>query len=101
MVLFWCLSTLISRIVTADVTTVPNLTLKNLPERLLETLRQRAAAHRRSLNSEILNLLEEAVLPRRLDPEELLARIDQMHHRIDAVPPTDDEFAKAKRRGRS
>lgn len=38
-----------------------SLTLKNLPDPLLERLRERAAADRRSLTQEILFLLEDAM----------------------------------------
>jgi len=40
---------------------MPSLTLKNIPEPLLERLRERAGADRRSLTQEILFLLEEAL----------------------------------------
>lgn len=38
-----------------------SLTLKNLPEDLLESLRQSAERERRSLSQQIIHLLEEAV----------------------------------------
>jgi len=38
-----------------------SLTLKNVPRPLLESLRERAAADRRSLNQEVLYLLEECL----------------------------------------
>ena len=38
-----------------------NLTVRNIPERALNRLRERAAASRRSLNNEIVVLLEQAV----------------------------------------
>jgi plasmid stability protein len=39
------------------------LTIRNLPDRAMERLRERAAAERRSLNNEIVVLLEQAVEP--------------------------------------
>jgi len=39
-----------------------SLTLKNIPEPLLERLRERAGADRRSLTQEILYLLEDALV---------------------------------------
>ena len=38
-----------------------NLTIKNVPERLVQKLRARAARHRRSLQDELMNILEESV----------------------------------------
>lgn len=38
-----------------------SLTLKNVPEALLDELRERATSERRSLNQEALHLLEEAL----------------------------------------
>ena len=40
---------------------MPSLTLENIPEPLLERLRRRAEADRRSLTQEILHLLEAAL----------------------------------------
>jgi plasmid stability protein len=41
-------------------TIMPNLTLKNVPEELLVRLRAQAESNRRSVNSEILVLLDAA-----------------------------------------
>jgi plasmid stability protein len=38
-----------------------SLTIKNIPDELLQQLRQRVAADRRSLNQQILRLLEQAL----------------------------------------
>lgn len=40
---------------------MPKITIRDVPERLHERLKHRAAKNRRSLNSELLSLLEEAV----------------------------------------
>ena len=39
------------------------LSVKNVPEKLAERLRQRAASHHRSLQGELLAILEEAAQP--------------------------------------
>ena len=41
---------------------MPSLTIKNIPENLLEKLRRKAAADRRSLNQQVLRLLEQALV---------------------------------------
>lgn len=50
------------------------LTLKNIPDELYERLKDSAAMHRRSLNSEAIVCLESMLLPRRIEPAERIAR---------------------------
>lgn len=50
------------------------LTLKNIPDELYERLKESAAMHRRSLNSEAIVCLESALLSDRIEPIERLAR---------------------------
>jgi len=42
---------------------MPNLSIKNVPDSLLERLRERAARHHRSIQAEIMALLGAAVEP--------------------------------------
>lgn len=50
------------------------LTLKNIPDDLYQRLKASADAHRRSMNSEALVCLENALLPGRMAPDERIAR---------------------------
>lgn len=43
---------------------MPNLSIKNVPEALAEQLRQRAAANHRSLQGELMAILEATIQPR-------------------------------------
>ncbi len=53
-----------------------NLSIKNVPDNLAEQLRRRAAGHRRSLQGELLAILEESVAAKPLlTPAEVLARV--------------------------
>jgi antitoxin FitA len=52
-----------------------NLSIKRVPERIVAQLRRRAAAHHRSLQGELLSVLEEAVNPQR-------ATISQVRERL-------------------
>ena len=53
-----------------------NLSIKNAPDEVVARLKQRAAKHHRSLQGELLAIIEEAVrLPDRLTPEQLLAEV--------------------------
>ena len=78
---------------------MPSLTLR-LPDALYERLEARAAANRRSLNSEILVCLEQAVADAPRDAQATLARIDALRERLCAPPLTDDFLAEARRGGR-
>jgi antitoxin FitA len=56
-----------------------NLSIKNVPDDLAERLRHRAALGHRSLQGELMAILEEAVsVRRRLGPADALARIRAM-----------------------
>jgi plasmid stability protein len=56
-----------------------NLSIKNAPDDLVERLRQRAAKHHRSLQGELLAIIEEAVpTPTTLTPREALAEVRRL-----------------------
>jgi antitoxin FitA len=58
-----------------------NLSIKNAPDDVVERLRQRAAKHHRSLQGELLAIIEDAVrVPqsRLLTVDEVLARVRQL-----------------------
>ena len=53
-----------------------NLSIKNVPDHVAEELRRRAAKHHRSLQGELLAILEQSVAEERLlTPAELLRKI--------------------------
>jgi plasmid stability protein len=53
-----------------------NLSIKNVPDEVVQRLRQRAARQRRSLQGELLAIIEQAVQPEHeLSPSELLAEV--------------------------
>jgi antitoxin FitA len=56
-----------------------SLTVKNVPDETVQRLRQRAARHHRSLQGELMAIIEEAVGPSRpLTPDEVLSQIRQL-----------------------
>ncbi len=73
---------------------MPTITLKNIPEQLYKRLKENAADHRRSLNSEIIVRLEQALLSARIDPDAFLARADARRKRL-ALPPLTERRLKA------
>ena len=79
---------------------MPTMTLKRIPDALYHELKARAVAHRRSLNSEILVCLEQAVAGTVVDAAATLARIDALRARVHVPPLTDDVLAAARAAGR-
>ena len=56
-----------------------NLSIKNAPDEVVQRLRERAERHHRSLQGELLAIIEEAVRPEReLSPAELLAEVRRL-----------------------
>ena len=56
-----------------------NLSIKNAPDVMVARLRERAARHHRSLQGEMLSILEDAVRkPDFLSPDEVSAEIRQL-----------------------
>jgi antitoxin FitA len=56
-----------------------NLSIKNAPDDIVERLRQRADRHHRSLQGEMLAIIEEAVQSEQeLTPTELLAEVRRL-----------------------
>ncbi len=77
------------------------LTLKNVPEALVERLKREAKQSRRSLNQETLARLEASLATRRQTSEEKIAIMREAHARLAHLPPMTDEFLDfAKRDGR-
>jgi len=76
------------------------ITIKNIPHNVYERLKNRASANRRSLNSEIITLIEQAVFSQPVDPEAFLKRARQLREISLPYRLSDDEFNHAKRQGR-
>ena len=55
-----------------------SLSIKNVPEEIVAKLRERAQKNHRSLQGELMALLEETVNPERLSVEELADEIDAL-----------------------
>ncbi len=72
-----------------------NLSIKNAPDEVVQRLRQRAERHHRSLQGELLAIIEEAVRPdRALSPAELLAEVRRLGLR---TPPDSAAIVRADR----
>jgi plasmid stability protein len=56
-----------------------SLSIKNVPDEVVKRVKERAARHHRSLQGELLAILEEAVgASRPLTPDEVLAKVRQL-----------------------
>jgi plasmid stability protein len=76
-----------------------NLNIKDVPEKLHRRLKARARRNRRSLNREVIALLEEATGPQRVDDAEWLERARDLRRRIN-LHLTDEEIERAIESGR-
>ena len=82
---------------------MPTLTIKGIPAALHQRLREQAEANRRSLNAEILVLLERAVGRSALDHDKFFARIHAFHDELarrGIKPVTAEEIQAWKVEGR-
>jgi plasmid stability protein len=63
-----------------------DLSIRNAPDEVVERLRRRAARHHRSLQGELLAIMEDAVrFEQALTPAELLAEVRRLGLRTPAV----------------
>ncbi len=76
------------------------ITVKNIPDDLYQRLKKLAEVNRRSVNSEIITCIEQAVSSRKIDPEEMLAKAHLLREFTSHYVISDDEFNRAKNRGR-
>jgi plasmid stability protein len=76
------------------------LTIKNIPEKLRERLKESAAQHRRSINGEAISCLENALLGNRVEPEGFLAQVRSLRARMPRVFVTERDLRVAKNQGR-
>ncbi len=77
-----------------------SITLKNIPEDLYELLRAQAAAHHRSINSEMIHCLESVLRPNAAGVDERLARLRELRSKIRGGNLDPREISKAIDRGR-
>lgn len=57
---------------------MPNFSIKNVPEETAAKLRARAKQHHRSLQGELIAILEDAVQPRKLSLDEVRQRVNEL-----------------------
>jgi len=76
------------------------VTVKNIPDELYERLKIAAETHRRSINSEIIVCIEDAVMSHRINPKEVLENARRLRQLTAGYHISDEEFNQAKAEGR-
>jgi plasmid stability protein len=75
------------------------ITLKNIPKQLHQMLKQRAVRHHRSMNSEVIACLNQAVGSAQVDPESLIARARALRRKL-SVRLSEKDLSTLKGEGR-
>lgn len=76
------------------------VTVKNIPDELYERLKSVAGINRRSINSEIIMCIENAIVSRRVNLDEMLENARQLRKLTAEYLIDDEEFSQAKAEGR-
>ncbi len=79
---------------------MPSITVKNIPDHAYEKLKQVAAIHHRSINSEIICLIEKATLSKPFLPEQHLALAKRSREKTKKFLLTHDTLQASKEEGR-
>lgn len=76
------------------------ITVKGIPEELYRRLKAAAETNHRSINSEIINRIEQSLMPRRLTTAELLERVRRLHESFGERRLEPGQLDAARREGR-
>jgi plasmid stability protein len=79
---------------------MPSVTVKNIPEHAYEILKQVANSHHRSVNSEIICLIEKATISRKFSPEQHMVAAGQSRAKTRRFLLTDEILQEVKEEGR-
>lgn len=79
---------------------MPTLTVKKIPPEVYNALKEQARLHHRSINGEIISILEKNVLAGMVNPEEVLEQAAEYRRLTAGSPLTDDEITRAIEEGR-
>ncbi len=79
---------------------MPSITVKNIPVAIYDRVRELAEANRRSINSQIIVILEQVVGSRPLDTDALLEEARLLRERTADYIIGDEELRAGKAHGR-
>jgi plasmid stability protein len=76
------------------------ITVKNIPPELYERLKLSASFHHRSINSEVIALIEASIAAKKRKPEDFLASARAIRERTGRYALKQEFIDRAKREGR-
>jgi plasmid stability protein len=76
------------------------ITVKNIPAPLYERVKERAKANHRSINNELITILEQTVMIQPIDVAETLERTRRIRDLTAHYVISDDELTRLKNEGR-
>jgi plasmid stability protein len=76
------------------------VTVKNIPDELYDRLKSVAEINRRSINSEIIMCIENTVISRQINLDDVLENARQLRRLTAEHPISDEEFSQIKAEGR-
>lgn len=76
------------------------ITVKNIPPELYERLKQSAVLHHRSINSEVIALIEASIAAKKRKPEDFLASARAIREKTGRHELKKEFIDRAKREGR-
>lgn len=76
------------------------ITLKNIPDPTYKTLKQLAAEHHRSINSEVIYLIEKATKSTKIDPNNHLLAARKFREKTQKHILSNDMITEIKNEGR-
>jgi len=79
---------------------MPAITVKNIPSSLYKRLKNSAAKNHRSINSEVIALIDGALSSNTIDPEEYLIGVRKLRESLQTPPLTNEFLENAKNEGR-
>ncbi len=79
---------------------MPSITVKNIPDQVYATIKQTAMLNHRSINSEIICLIEKATMSNRFNPEHYLFKAGRSRRKTRKFLLTSDILQAAKEEGR-
>jgi len=76
------------------------ITLKNIPDPTYKNLKQLAAEHHRSINSEVIFLIEKATKSTKIDPNQHLLAARKFREKTEHHPISNNMLTEIKNEGR-
>jgi len=79
---------------------MPSVTVKNIPDHMLNILKQIATAHHRSMNNEIIHLIETATVSKPFNLDHFMIQAKRSRHKTKDFLLTADILQTIKDEGR-